>query len=72
MDFTTLHHLEIKTKDVNGGKIPLDCYTNGRGSELAPAQVRSGYIVAIQMQNVLYLYLGPIEEEMAQRKYTYP
>jgi SET domain len=47
MDFTTLHHLEIETEDVDGGKIPLHFYTDGRGSELAPAQVRSGYTVAI-------------------------
>jgi hypothetical protein len=47
VDFTTLHHLEMETKDVDGGKIPLHFYTDGRGSELAPAQVRSGYIVVI-------------------------
>ncbi|KAI9862945.1 MAG: hypothetical protein M1813_004118 [Trichoglossum hirsutum] len=47
VDFTTLHHLEIETKDVDSGKIPLHFYTDGRGSELAPAQVRSGYTVAI-------------------------
>ncbi|KAF4636703.1 hypothetical protein G7Y89_g1379 [Cudoniella acicularis] len=47
MDFTILYHLEIETKDVDGGKIPLHFYTDGRGSELAPAQLRSGYTVAI-------------------------
>ncbi|KAG4435209.1 hypothetical protein IFR05_009317 [Cadophora sp. M221] len=47
MDFTVLHHLEIETKDVDGGKIPLHFYTDGRGSKLAPAQLRSGYTVAI-------------------------
>jgi hypothetical protein len=47
MDYTALHHLEIETKDVDGGKIPLHFYTDGRGSELAPAQLRSGYTVAI-------------------------
>lgn len=47
IDFTTLHHLEMETKDVDGGKTPLRFYTDGRGSELAPAQIRSGYTVAI-------------------------
>ncbi|KAL5350928.1 hypothetical protein ACLOAV_004501 [Pseudogymnoascus australis] len=47
MDSTTLHHLEIEIKDVDGGKIPLHFYTDGRGSELTPAQARTGYTVAI-------------------------
>lgn len=47
MDFTTLHHLEMETKDVDGRRIPLHFYTDGRGSELTPAQVRRGYTVAI-------------------------
>jgi hypothetical protein len=47
VDFTTLHHLEMEIKDVDGGKIPLHFYTDGRGSELAPAQVQRGYTVAI-------------------------
>ena len=47
MDFSTLHHLEMETMDVDGRKFPLHFYTDGLGSELAPAQVRSGYTVAI-------------------------
>lgn len=47
MGFTTLRHLEIETKDVDGGKIRLHFDTDGRGSELTLAQVRSGYTVAI-------------------------
>jgi hypothetical protein len=42
VDFATLHHLEMEIKDVDGGKIPLHFYTDGRGSELAPAQVQRG------------------------------
>lgn len=44
MDFTTLHHLEIETKDVDGRNATALLY---RGSELVPAQLRSGYTVAI-------------------------
>jgi hypothetical protein len=47
LDYTALHHLEIEIKDVDGRKIPLHFYTDGRGSELASAQLRSGYTVAI-------------------------
>jgi hypothetical protein len=47
VDFTTLHHLEMGIKDVDGGKILLHFYTNSRGSKLAPAQVQKGYTVAI-------------------------
>jgi len=47
MDFTTLHHLEMEIKDVDGRKIPLHFYTDSRGSELAPAQVQREYTVAI-------------------------
>ena len=59
MDFTTLHHLEIETKDVDGGKIPLHFYTDGRGSELAPAQLRSGYTVAILYAKRHVFTFGP-------------
>lgn len=37
VDFTILHHLEMEIKDVDGRKILLHFYTDGRGSELAPA-----------------------------------
>jgi hypothetical protein len=47
IDFTTLYHLEMETKDVDGGRIPMHFYTNNQGSELAPAQVQSRYTVAI-------------------------
>ena len=36
----------MEIMDVDDGKIPLRFYT-GRGSELTPAQVQMGYIVAI-------------------------
>ena len=47
VDFATLYHLEMEIVDVDGGKVPLHFYTDGRGSELAPAQVQRGYIVAV-------------------------
>ncbi len=37
----------MEIKDVDGRKIPLYFYTDGRDSELAPAQVQRGYTVAI-------------------------
>ena len=46
-DFATLHHLEMKIKDVDGRNIPLHFYTPGRGSELAFPQVQRGYTVVI-------------------------
>lgn len=47
MDFGTLRHLEMELQDVDGGRIPLHFYTDGRGSELVPTQVQRGYTVAI-------------------------
>lgn len=45
--FATLLRLQMEIKDVDGRKIPLYFYTDGRGSELAPAKVQRGYTVAI-------------------------
>ena len=47
MDFLILHHLEMEIKDIGGQRIPLHFYTEGRGSELAPALVQRGYTVAV-------------------------
>lgn len=47
VDFATLLRLQMEIKDVDGRKIPLYFYTDGRGSELAPARVQKGYTVAI-------------------------
>ena len=47
VDFATLLRLQMEIKDVDGREIPLYFYTDGRGSELAPAQVQRGYTVAI-------------------------
>lgn len=47
VDFATLVRLQMEIKDVDGRKIPLYFYTDGRGSELAPAHVQRGYTVAI-------------------------
>lgn len=47
VDSVSLHHLEMEIKDVSGGKIPLHFYTDGRGSELTPAQAQRGNTVAI-------------------------
>ncbi|KAK7888373.1 hypothetical protein LTR67_008719 [Exophiala xenobiotica] len=46
-DFGTLLRLQMDVKDVDGATVPLFFYTDGRGSELAPSQVRKGYTIAI-------------------------
>ncbi|KAK5561241.1 hypothetical protein LTR46_000046 [Exophiala xenobiotica] len=47
VDFATLVRLQMDVKDVDGATVPLFFYTDGRGSELAPSQVRKGYTIAI-------------------------
>ena len=47
VDFTLLFRLQIEINDIDGSKVPLFFYTDGRGSELAPAQVQREYTVAI-------------------------
>ena len=47
VDFASLLRLQMEIKDVDGTTIPLYFYTDGRGSELVPAQVKKGYTVAI-------------------------
>jgi hypothetical protein len=47
VDFTTLLRLQMEIKDIDGTTIPLYFYTDGRGSELVPAQVQKEYTVAI-------------------------
>lgn len=37
----------MDVKDVDGTTLPLIFYTDGRGSELAPSQIRKGYTIAI-------------------------
>ncbi|KAI4114452.1 MAG: hypothetical protein LQ345_004763 [Seirophora villosa] len=45
--FSSIIRIKMEIKDVDGKKIPLVFYTDGRGSELVPAQVQRGYTVAI-------------------------
>lgn len=47
VNFATLLRLQMEIDDIDGRKVPLFFYTDGRGSELAPAQVQRGYTVAI-------------------------
>ena len=47
VDFASLLRLQMETKDVDGTRIPLYFYTEGRGSELVPGQVQKEYTVAI-------------------------
>ncbi|KAI1302032.1 hypothetical protein F5Y03DRAFT_362542 [Xylaria venustula] len=47
VDIIILVRLRMVVKDVDGTTIPLYFHTDGRGSELAPAQVQKGYTVAI-------------------------
>lgn len=44
-DFLTRLHMEIS--DVDGRKVPLFFYTDGRGSELEFAEIQTGYTIAI-------------------------
>ena len=46
-DSLTLHHLELKLRDVDDRNVPLHFYTDGLGSEVAPAQIQKGYTVAV-------------------------
>ena len=60
VDFGMLLRLELKIKDVDGKEIPLYFYTDGRGSELAPAQVQKGHTVAIlYAQRHVFVYGDP-------------
>ncbi|KAJ5117804.1 SET domain-containing protein [Penicillium atrosanguineum] len=47
VDFEFLARLHMEISDVDGRKIPLFFYTEGRGSELEPARLRRGYTIAI-------------------------
>ncbi|KAK2738648.1 hypothetical protein FQN57_006966 [Myotisia sp. PD_48] len=47
IDFNSLMRLQMEVKDVDGRELPLFFYTDGRGSELAPALVQKGHTVAI-------------------------
>jgi hypothetical protein len=42
-----LLRLQLEINDIDGKKVPIFFYTDGRGSELASAQVQKGYTVAI-------------------------
>lgn len=44
----TLHHLELGLTSIDDEEVPLHFYTEGRGSDLAPAQIRKGYTVAVR------------------------
>ncbi|KAF2727774.1 SET domain-containing protein [Polyplosphaeria fusca] len=46
-DSIRLHHLQLELMDTDGKKIPVHFYTDGRGSELAPAQIQKEYTVAV-------------------------
>jgi hypothetical protein len=60
VESTTFHHLELELKDVDDKKIPLHFNTDGRGSELAPAQIKKGYTVAIlYAQRHVFIYGDP-------------
>jgi hypothetical protein len=59
VDQTTLHHLELELVDIDNKKIPLHFNTPGLGSELAPAQVKNGYTVAVPYaKRHVFLYGG--------------
>lgn len=47
VDSMTLHHLQLELTDVDDKEVPLHFYTDGRGSELSPAQIQKGYTIAV-------------------------
>lgn len=47
VSFDTLARLRMDVKDVDGKTVRLIFYTEGRGSEMAPSQIRNGYTIAI-------------------------
>ncbi|KAH8714618.1 hypothetical protein BGZ61DRAFT_505397 [Ilyonectria robusta] len=47
VSFDTLARLRMNVKDVDGKTVQLIFYTEGRGSEMAPSQIRNGYTIAI-------------------------
>lgn len=57
VDFATLVRLQMEIKDVDGRKIPLYFYTDGRGSEFAPAQVQRGYTVRNSLRTTSRIYV---------------
>jgi hypothetical protein len=59
-DYTMLHHLELELTDFDHEKVPLHLYTDGRGSELAPEQIKKGYTVALlYAQHRTFMYSAP-------------
>ena len=47
VDFTILHHLELKLADIDNKEVPLHFYTHGRGSEMVPEQIHKGHTIAV-------------------------
>ncbi|KAF4338330.1 SET domain protein [Fusarium beomiforme] len=47
VDSLQLLRLQLEVKDVTGYTIPLFFYTDGRGSEIAPAQICKGHTIAV-------------------------
>jgi len=59
VDSATLLRLQLELRDVNGKEIPLYFYTDGRGTEVAPAQLRQGYTVAVLYAKRHVFIYGP-------------
>ncbi|KAF2465698.1 SET domain-containing protein [Lindgomyces ingoldianus] len=60
VDSITLHHLELTLTDIDDKKIPLHFNTDGRGRELAPAQIQKGHTVAVlHAQRRVFMYGDP-------------
>lgn len=72
-DFLTRLHMEIS--DVDGRKVPLFFYTDGRGSELEFAKIQRGYTIAIlyaQQHAFMFDELGIRHEDPARVKVKTP
>jgi hypothetical protein len=60
VDVTMLRHLQLELKDVNEKAIPLQFYTEERGSELEATRVRKGNTVAVlYAQRHRFIYGNP-------------
>jgi hypothetical protein len=60
VDVVMLLRLELEMNDIDGRKVSVIFYTDGRGSEMAPAQIQKGHTVAIlYAQRHAFLYDAP-------------
>lgn len=75
VDFSFFTRLHMEIRDIDGRKVPLFFYTDGRGSELESAKIQSGYTVAIlyaQQHAFMFDEPGIRHEDPARLKVQLP